>query len=148
MNRHEAPSDLGADRLETVARAIYDVDDNGIPWDTYVADGQPTIFRDYADAALKAIDDHDTRTLADLLVERYGKDNVVGVVRDPETRNQFEWLVAVVEHNLRQRLAAAVEAMRHPTGYHSSGMTPEEAALYCGACDHYTAAARIIRERP
>lgn len=50
----------------------------------------------------------------------------------------------VIERAVRVQAAAEVRALRHPTGYHRKGLTPEEAAPFCATCDRFTAAARIV----
>lgn len=53
-------------RIEVVAEAIYAVDDTGMSWADYVSDGEPTIFREYARAAVAALDAHDGDLRAEL----------------------------------------------------------------------------------
>lgn len=52
------------------------------------------------------------------------------------------------EADLRERLAAAIEAAGHPDGYHRVGMSREEAGIYCADCAVTSRSARIVRERP
>lgn len=54
----------------------------------------------------------------------------------------------LIEADLRERLAAAIEAAGHPDGYHRVGMSREEAGIYCADCAVTSRSARIVRERP
>ena len=105
-----------------------------------------------ARAVVAALDAHDNRVLADLLVARYGKERTLAWLRPDDGApplTQFEALCRVAEGaaldahdgDLRERLAGAVEALppENATGSRDFGR---------GYASATRDAARIIRERP
>ena len=54
-------------------------------------------------------------------------------------------VVSEIVAEVRERIAADIEAQGHPDGYHRPGLTRAQAAPYCGNCAWTIEHARIAR---
>lgn len=93
---------------------------------------------DDAAIAVAALDAHDNRVLADLMVARYGKEPVLDTLRATNPETLFDAICAVIEADLRERIAQDIEAMPYPEGFDGYDG-------YGGFDDAQNRAARIVR---
>ena len=68
-----------------------------------------------------------------------------GRVMDEAARDVVDSVRPIIEAEVRERIAADIEAAGHPDGYHRPGLTRAQAAPYCGNCAWTDMHARIAR---